>query len=97
MSKFTNLALDTLYERLGAPAGKTMQLSRSSHRHSFHMFWFCDGPGARPCVAFAQAGDTPMPPGLTPLEQEMFDHADFPKSGWTLNPCPRHESDFPVT
>ena len=93
MPKFTGLPLDTLYERLGRAAGKRVSQGSTSDRHSFQMFWFCNGPKAPACIATAEADDKAMPPGLTPWEQEMFDHADFPKYGWTVRP-PRHRNDF---
>lgn len=94
MSKRAGLSLQTLTDRLGRPAGRRVQLGSSRHNHVFHMMWFCNGANAAACFAAAAAEDTPMPPGLTRWEQELFDHAQFPKYNWTLRPCPQHRNAF---
>jgi hypothetical protein len=64
------------------------------HRHAFRILWPCNGPSASGCFATAEASDVPMPPDLTPWEQELFDKAPLPKDGWTLVPCPQHRNTF---
>ena len=95
MPRFTGLSLHTLYERLGQPSGKKTQMAHSrTHRLTFHMFWFCNGPNAQACSASAEIGERPTPPDLTPSKPEHFDHLGFPKHGWTLRSCPQHRDVF---
>lgn len=89
MPKFTGISLHTLAERLGPSHGKRLTGSGLRH-HDFGQFWYCNGPRAPACYAYAHAADRAMPPDLGALEQEFFDHAPLPEEGWTLNPCPQH-------
>ncbi len=95
MPKFTGLSLQVLNDRLGRPSGKGTKVGFGPHRHAFHMLWFCNGPNAAACYAYAEAKDKPTPHDLTPWEQELFDNAPFPRDGWTLAPCPQHRNVFP--
>lgn len=88
MPKFTGLSLQTLNDRLGREYGSGTNYGSVLHRHSFRMVWNCT------CFATAEASDNPMPPDLTPWEQELFDNAPLPKDGWTITPCPQHRNIF---
>jgi len=58
------------------------------------MLWLCSGRAAPGCIAFTEVADTPVPSGLSAHEQEFFEHAPFPKDGWTLNACAKHRDAF---
>ena len=92
MAMFRGLSFRTLHERLGAPDQKSFT-SGGDRSHLFHMFWFCVA-GEAACVARIKADDRPMPKGLDAREQEFFEHAPFPKEGWTLNACEKHRDLF---
>src|SRR5438270_13077279 len=100
MSKFNGITLETLNQRLGQPSVRGMGrnfgpgIVAFPRRYAFHMVWYCNGRNAPACSATAQAGERPVPPDLTPWEQELFDHAPFPEEGWTLKPCPHHRNAF---
>lgn len=88
MPKFTGVSLQTLNERLGGALGSGTNHGPGLHRHTFRMVWDCT------CFATAAASDKPMPPDLTPWEEELFDNAPLPKDGWTIAPCPHHLNVF---
>jgi hypothetical protein len=94
MPKFTGLSLQTLNDRLGPPSQQGMNAGSGTHRHAFHVLWFCNGPNAPARYAYAEARDRAMAPGLTRWEQELFDNAPFPQQGWTLKPCAQHRDVF---
>lgn len=59
------------------------------------MNWDCGNPREiRWCFATARTEYLPVPPNLDAYAQEMFDSYPFPKEGWKLQACDKHQELF---